>query len=63
MDPNEALSRIRDRLDIVEAWEEGENDVTEDDAKEAAIEACDLLRGLDAWLVSGGCFPQSWTRR
>lgn len=56
MDPNEALSGIRD---VFARWEEW--GTLEVDAEAALDELTDLFFALDNWLTSGGFRPDDWS--
>jgi hypothetical protein len=55
MDPNAALSRIRE---LVEA----NNRVTDASRLDIADELAELIDGLDNWLSRGGFPPDAWDR-
>ncbi len=56
MDPNVALSRLRE---VFTQWEEW--GTLELDAAEAMDELVDLFHGLDEYLTSGGFPPSDWS--
>lgn len=56
MDPNIALSRLRE---ILTQWEEW--GTLEVDAEAAMDEIVDLFHGLDEWLSTGGFRPSDWS--
>lgn len=56
MDPNIALSRLRELLARWEEW-----GTLEIDAEAAMDEILDLFYGLDEWLSTGGFRPSDWS--
>lgn len=56
MDPNIALSRLRELLARWEEW-----GTLEVDAEVAMDEILDLFYGLDEWLSQGGFRPSDWS--
>ena len=56
MDPNIALSRLRELLSRWEEW-----GTLEVDAEAAMDEILDLFYGLDEWLSQGGFRPSDWS--
>jgi hypothetical protein len=56
MDPNIALSRLREVLTQWEEW-----GTLEVDAEAAMDEVVDLFHGLDEWLSQGGFRPNDWS--
>lgn len=56
MDPNIALSRLRELLARWEEW-----GTLEVDAQSAMDEILDLFYGLDEWLSTGGFRPSDWS--
>jgi hypothetical protein len=60
MDPNAALTRLRELMWELECQLPGPDVLRTTPVEDAATEVLDQWQALDAWLSKGGFLPQAW---